>query len=109
MQLCELGLYFSLDDFGTAYCSLGSLKQFPLLGEDRPFVRTRCTRRPECGCNCKAIIALACQFKLEIVAEGIEREAQRRPPGPRRMQRVPWQFPWAASSQCRFPVHVQSC
>lgn len=29
MHLCEIGLYLTLDDFGTAYSSLGYLKHFP--------------------------------------------------------------------------------
>jgi EAL domain-containing protein (putative c-di-GMP-specific phosphodiesterase class I) len=78
-QLRELGLYFSLDDVGTGYSFLGYLKHFPFaaLKINRSFVRDVHVD-PSAGPIVKAIIAPARQLKLEIVAEGIEHEAQRR-------------------------------
>lgn len=77
-ELRTHGLCFSLDDFGTGYSSLAYLKCFPLaaLKIDRSFVRDVGTN-PESGPIVEAIIALARKLNLDIVAEGVEDEAQR--------------------------------
>ncbi len=75
--LRKLGFQISLDDFGMGYSSLSRLKRLPItsLKIDRSFVRGV---PHECGdCSIvRTIFDLGFHMKLQIVAEGIENDAQ---------------------------------
>ena len=75
--LKRLGVGLAVDDFGTGYSSLNYLRRFPVdvLKIDRAFVRN-IDASPEDAALAHAILKLAQTFKLEAVAEGIERREQ---------------------------------
>jgi diguanylate cyclase (GGDEF)-like protein/PAS domain S-box-containing protein len=76
--LKQIGLTFAIDDFGTGYSSLGYLKRFAIdtLKIDQSFVRDL-TSAEDSDEIVSAIIQLAHNLKLQVVAEGVETEAQR--------------------------------
>lgn len=70
----------ALDDFGTGYSSLGYVQRFPLkmIKIDRSFVDSLGGDRSQrSSAVVGAILALAHSLGIEVVAEGIETEAQR--------------------------------
>jgi len=76
-QLRELGITISLDDFGTGYSSLNYLKKFPVdvLKVDRAFVRDIVPEKSGIA-MISAMISLAHALNLQVVAEGVEEEAE---------------------------------
>ena len=71
------GMRVALDDFGTGYASLAYIRQFPMdkLKIDRQFVRGLPVDA-EAVAITSAIVALARSLRLDIVAEGVEHEAE---------------------------------
>jgi len=77
-HLKNLGVCISLDDFGTGYSSLSYLTQYPFdtLKIDRCFISNitdGCTN----AAIVKAIIEMAHSLCLEVIAEGVETEAEK--------------------------------
>jgi diguanylate cyclase (GGDEF)-like protein len=77
-SLSECGVGLELDDFGTGYASLSRLTQLPLSGIklDRSLIAPL----PDQGADSivRAILALAAELGLHVVAEGVEDTGQAR-------------------------------
>ncbi len=76
-QLRDLGVSISVDDFGTGYSSLSYLQRFPIdqLKVDRSFIM-EIESADEKAPIVKAIVSLAHDLELSVVAEGIEEQVQ---------------------------------
>jgi len=76
-RLKSLGLTLAMDDFGTGYSSLSYLKKFPIdvIKIDRSFIMDIPEDEDDMEIT-SAVIAMAHNLKLKVVAEGIESAAQ---------------------------------
>jgi EAL domain-containing protein (putative c-di-GMP-specific phosphodiesterase class I) len=75
--LRKLGFKIFLDDFGTGYAALGYLKRLPInyIKIDQSFVAKCVSNKQDAGII-EAIIAMAHNLDLKVVAEGVEKKSQ---------------------------------
>ncbi|MGE7992073.1 putative bifunctional diguanylate cyclase/phosphodiesterase [Pseudomonas sp. NPDC089554] len=76
-DLKRLGLTLAMDDFGTGYSSLSYLKKFPIdiIKIDRSFISEIPANQDDMEIT-SAVVAMAHNLKLKVVAEGIETAEQ---------------------------------
>jgi EAL domain-containing protein (putative c-di-GMP-specific phosphodiesterase class I) len=77
--LKDIGVRLAIDDFGTGYSSLSYLKQYPfdILKIDQSFIATM-VDSPSAVAMVRTVMQLGRRLNLEVVAEGVETEAQLR-------------------------------
>lgn len=78
LELGDAGIQVSLDDFGTGYSSMSYLQKFDIdfLKIDQSFVRHLVAGSTDLAL-CKAIIVMAHELGLKVIAEGVETKQQR--------------------------------
>jgi diguanylate cyclase (GGDEF)-like protein/PAS domain S-box-containing protein len=77
-QLRELGVMIAIDDFGTEYSSIGYLRSYRMNHlKIAPSLVSKATGDPRSAATIRAIINLAREVGVGVIAEGVETEAQR--------------------------------
>jgi EAL domain-containing protein (putative c-di-GMP-specific phosphodiesterase class I) len=78
MKCRAAGAQIAIDDFGTGYSSLAYLKKFHIdyIKLDQTFIRDVATDTHDRALS-EAIIVMAHQLGLKVIAEGVETEDQR--------------------------------
>ena len=78
LELGDAGIQVSLDDFGTGYSSMSYLQKFDIdfIKIDQSFVRHLIPGATDLAL-CKAIIVMAHELGMKVIAEGVETEQQR--------------------------------
>ncbi|MBT2341054.1 MULTISPECIES: EAL domain-containing protein [Pseudomonas] len=76
-ELDQMGVTISIDDFGTGYSALSYLHRFPVaqIKIDKSFVQDVPHVRRQCELV-KAMLSISAALQLEVVAEGVETQAQ---------------------------------
>ncbi|MCB1320283.1 MAG: EAL domain-containing protein [Leptospiraceae bacterium] len=77
-QLRALGIRIAMDDFGTGYCSINTLRSIPIdyLKLDRSFVRDMLDNA-EARALTETILSMSRVLGYEVIAEGVENQQQR--------------------------------
>ena len=78
IEFRDAGIQVALDDFGTGYSSLSYLNEFDIdyIKIDRSFVKDLHADTDQMVL-CEAIIVMAHKLGIQVIAEGVETEAQR--------------------------------
>jgi diguanylate cyclase (GGDEF)-like protein len=76
-ELKAMGISIAIDDFGIGYSSLSQLKRLPIntLKIDRSFIKDLMESKEDAAIT-GAIIAMGCALSLNVIAEGVETDAQ---------------------------------
>ena len=77
-RLQQLGVKIAIDDFGTQYSSLDYLRTYRVSRVKIPrSMIDAATQDPEASAMVRAIIGLGRELRIDVVAQGVETEAQR--------------------------------